>query len=302
MASLVPSFSGGKDSTYLVLRLHELGIKVADIVCFDTGWEFPQMEEHIAQVEDVIKRKITVLKPRESFDFLFGQRIKSRSKTSRLPGYGWATMRTRWCTAEKRRAMAAYATALTWRGLQLPIVQSIGYAADELGRVAKHVNKPRPQFQNFSFPLVEWGITEADALAYCTQRGFTWNGLYEIFDRVSCSLCPLGGISRAEKIYKHFPHIWQRMLEMDSWLPEDHPGKKYTGKYTVADLDKRFSDETKRLQQGRLPGMDTERHLFEQQKCCPKWCPCSSANIPIEHGSESCFATQKYYRGLQCLL
>ena len=28
-ASLVPSFSGGKDSTYLVLRLHELGIKMA---------------------------------------------------------------------------------------------------------------------------------------------------------------------------------------------------------------------------------------------------------------------------------
>ena len=38
-ASIVPSFSGGKDSTYLVLRLHELGIKMTDIVYFDTGWE-----------------------------------------------------------------------------------------------------------------------------------------------------------------------------------------------------------------------------------------------------------------------
>lgn len=57
-ASLVPSFSGGKDSTYLVLRLHELGIKMADIVYFDTGWEFPHMDAHIAQVEDIIKQKI----------------------------------------------------------------------------------------------------------------------------------------------------------------------------------------------------------------------------------------------------
>lgn len=63
-ATLVPSFSGGKDSTYLVLRLHELGIKMVDIVFFDTGWEFSSMDAHIAQVEDIIKQKITRLVPR----------------------------------------------------------------------------------------------------------------------------------------------------------------------------------------------------------------------------------------------
>ena len=225
------------------MMMHERKIKMADIVYFDTGWEFPHMEGHRVLVEDAIKRKITVLKPRESFDFLFGQRVKTKGKRVGESGYGWAKMRSRWCTSEKRSAMAAHATALTWRGIQFPIVQCIGYAADEPGRAEDHSKKKAPLFQGYSYPLAEWGVTEAQALAYCQGHNLTWGGLYDIFDRVSCTICPLGGISRAQKIYTHFPAIWQRMLEMDSWLPEDHPGKKYTGKHTVADLDKRFYRE-----------------------------------------------------------
>lgn len=264
MASLVPSLSGGKDSTALVLWLHEHGIKMADIVYFDTGWEFPEMEPHIAQLEDYIKQKVTVLKPRETFDFLFSGKVRTRGKFKGLAGYGWAKMRSRWCTAEKRNAMAAHATALTWRGLPFPIVQCIGYAADEPQRIQEHSKKKIPNFQGYSYPLMDVGITEAQAIAYCIERGFTWGGLYDIFDRVSCTICPLGGIERARKIYTHFPDIWQRMLEMDSWLSKDHKGRKYTGKYTVPDLDRRFSKEAsdtlRKAAEGarmmKLPGME----------------------------------------------
>ena len=256
MASLVPSFSGGKDSTYLVLRLHELGIKMADIVYFDTGWEFPHMESHIAQVEDIIKQKITRLVPRENFDFLLAQKVRTRNTQNTFTGYGWPSANRRWCTGEKRRAMAAYATALTWKGLTLPVVQCIGYAADEPKRAENHSKKEVPCFQGYDYPLVTWGITESDALKYCKERGLLWDGLYNIFDRVSCWCCPLGGISRAEKIYSHFPDLWQHMLEMESWLPENHKGRKYAGKYTVSDLDKRFYEEAVcRARQILLPGM-----------------------------------------------
>ena len=89
--------------------------------------------------------------------------------------------------------------------------------------------------------MVTWGVTEDQALAYCKERGLVWDGLYDIFDRVSCWCCPLGGIANAEKIYRHFPELWQRMLEMESWLPEQY--RRYTGKHTVSDLDRRFSAE-----------------------------------------------------------
>lgn len=240
-ASIVPSFSGGKDSTYLVLRLHELGIKMTDIVYFDTGWEFPGMDAHIAQVEDLIKQKITRLVPRESFDFLFSRKARTRNTKYAFLGYGWPSANRRWCTGEKRRAIDAYTKALTWQGVALPVVQCIGYAADELKRVEKHNQKKSSWFQSYDYPMVTWGVTEEQALAYCKERGLTWGGLYDIFDRVSCWCCPLGGITRARKIYHKFPALWHHMLEMESWLPEGH--RRFTGKYTLSELDQRFYKE-----------------------------------------------------------
>ena len=246
-ATLVPSFSGGKDSTYLVLRLHELGIKMADIVYFNTGWEFLEMEAHIAQVEDIIKQRITRLVPRESFDFLFARRVRTRNSMSTRRGYGWPSAMRRWCTGEKSRAINAYANSLTWQGIALPVVQCLGYASDESGRVERHKAKKAQRFQSYAYPMVEWKISEKQALAYCRERGLSWDGLYDIFDRVSCWCCPLGGITHAEKIYRHFPGLWQRMLEMESWLPEGY--RQYAGKYTVSDLNRRFSEESANPQQ-----------------------------------------------------
>ena len=239
--SVVPSFSGGKDSTYLVLRLHELGIKMADIVYFDTGWEFPHMEAHIALVEDIIKQKITRLVPREDFNFLFARKVRTRNAKSTRKGYGWPSAMRRWCTGEKQRAINAYANSLTWQGIALPVIQCLGYASDELNRVEKHKARKIPRFQGYAYPMVEWGISESHALEYCRERGLSWDGLYDIFDRVSCWCCPLGGITHARKIYHRFPTLWQHMLEMESWLPEQH--RRYAGKHTVSDLDRRFYRE-----------------------------------------------------------
>lgn len=42
-ASNVVSLSGGKDSTAMLLMLLERGEPVADVMFFDTGWEFLEM-------------------------------------------------------------------------------------------------------------------------------------------------------------------------------------------------------------------------------------------------------------------
>ncbi|GAH74603.1 unnamed protein product [marine sediment metagenome] len=54
------SFSGGKDSTAMLLRMLELGIPIHEIRYFDSGsWEYPQMREHVDKVEKYIGRPIT---------------------------------------------------------------------------------------------------------------------------------------------------------------------------------------------------------------------------------------------------
>ena len=63
----VVSFSGGKDSTAMLLRMLEEGMHVDVILFCDTGLEFPEMYDHIDKVEKKIGRKIVRLHPEKDF-------------------------------------------------------------------------------------------------------------------------------------------------------------------------------------------------------------------------------------------
>ena len=54
---IIVQFSGGKDSTCLLLMMLEKGMQVDEIICCDTGKEFPQMYDHIKKVDQYIKEK-----------------------------------------------------------------------------------------------------------------------------------------------------------------------------------------------------------------------------------------------------
>ena len=58
----IASLSGGKDSTAMLLRLLEEARPIDEILFCDTGWEFPQMYDHLARLERYIGRPITRLK------------------------------------------------------------------------------------------------------------------------------------------------------------------------------------------------------------------------------------------------
>lgn len=240
--SYVVSVSLGKDSTEMLCGMLERGENVIAAVYFDTGWEFPQMPAHLEQLERYTGLKIVTLKPRESFNYVF--RDRQKTKGDKKIGYGWPSFFRRWCTATKRDAIKAYCNALSWQGHNLPIVQCIGFAADEPQRIAEYLEKKPVAYQEFRFPLAEWGITEAQALESCKARGFTWDGLYDHFRRVSCFCCPLQGLDELHTLRLHFPDLWARMLEMDSWLPENDMGRRFNEKKTVRDLDARFAAES----------------------------------------------------------
>ena len=69
----VASFSGGKDSTAMVLHLIETGAKLDEVIHCDTYKEFPAMYRHIEKVKEVIQEagiQFTELKSEKSFDYL----------------------------------------------------------------------------------------------------------------------------------------------------------------------------------------------------------------------------------------
>lgn len=80
----IVSFSGGKDSTAMLLRMLEEGMQVDDIIYCDIGKEFPQMYKHIDKVEAYIKEKydktITRLKNPKDFDYYMFEHEKTKGK------------------------------------------------------------------------------------------------------------------------------------------------------------------------------------------------------------------------------
>lgn len=65
----IVQFSGGKDSTAMLLMMLEKGMPVDEIIFCDTGMEFPEVYQHIKQVEKYIGRKITRLSADYSFEY-----------------------------------------------------------------------------------------------------------------------------------------------------------------------------------------------------------------------------------------
>ena len=65
------SFSGGKDSTAMLLKLIELNYPLDEIIFCDTGMEFDEVMETIQKVEEYIQRPITRLKSKETFYFIY---------------------------------------------------------------------------------------------------------------------------------------------------------------------------------------------------------------------------------------
>ncbi|GAH64052.1 unnamed protein product [marine sediment metagenome] len=212
------------------------------MVFFDTGWEFPGLLDHIDLLERKTGIEIVRLKPDRSFDAWM---TKHYLPNQNRIGYGWPSPKRRWCTREKFGAINKYCKPFT------PYIECIGFAADEFDRTLRTMAARRINKKNTSirFPLIEWKITEADALKYCYEKGYDWGGLYKVFHRVSCFCCPLQRIGGLKKLRKHFPDLWKKMLKMDSRIEKN---RGFRGYKTVHNLEERFADEEKQLTISRI--------------------------------------------------
>lgn len=158
----IVSFSGGKDSTAMILLMMERGIKIDEIINFSMGdWEWPQMIEHIEKFKEKIGINITTLK----FENLW----------EKFSAYGFPNALSRWCTAQKQTQINKYLSA---KYANCEYIQYIGIAFDETERLNK--NKDYAEKYIFRYPLVEYKITEEMALKICYSYGFDWGGVIRI--------------------------------------------------------------------------------------------------------------------------
>ena len=91
-------FSGGKDSTAMLLKMIESNMRIDDILFCDTGIEFPDMYDHIKQVEKYINKKVTIINNEYSYEYYMFDYIKTKGKNKGKRGYTWSDFKNRWCT------------------------------------------------------------------------------------------------------------------------------------------------------------------------------------------------------------
>ncbi|MBQ9784271.1 MAG: phosphoadenosine phosphosulfate reductase family protein [Clostridia bacterium] len=225
----IVSLSGGKDSTAMLLMMHERGMRIDEVVFADTGMDFPQMHDHIARIERTVGMPVTVVRHELGFEHMMLDHVLAKGKRQGERGYGWPRPNARWCTSKlKTDLIAAYFAELR---KTRDVVQYVGIAADEAHRV-----------KGERYPLVEWGVTEAEALRYCYERGFDWGGLYGMFNRVSCWCCPLQGIPELRTLRRNFPDLWEKLLEMD-----ERSFNTFRIDYSARQLEERFAAEDRQL-------------------------------------------------------
>lgn len=255
-------FSGGKDSTAMVLELIERGYPLDEVICCDTTMEFPAMYRHIEKVKKTIEDagiKFTTLRADHNFEHYLAERhIENRKPTAKhfgVPGMGWPSFKSRWCTKYlKTELMRAHLKALHEK---YTVLQYIGIAADEDHRLDRKHN----QDPSHRHPLREWGWTEKDAIEYCRAKGYDWEGLYDIFHRVSCWCCPLQPYSELRKLRRYFPELWEELRRLDAkqWQTFAHD-------YRIPEIEKRFALEDALTEAGhsiknRQFFTDLKRHL-----------------------------------------
>ena len=233
----VASFSGGKDSTAMVLHMIERGDHLDEVMFCDTTMEFPAMYRHVEKVRRVIEEagiKFTRLEGPRSFEHLLLD-YKPKKKDPKLAkhrGKSWPSPLVRWCT----RDLKIDVIDKHLRGLRkkYTVIQYVGIAADESHRLLREQQKDPDK----RYPLVRWGWSENDAMQYCLDNGYDWEGLYNIFDRVSCWCCPFKSLEELRKLRTHFPALWLRLQTLD-----DITWRQFRADYSVRDLGKRFALE-----------------------------------------------------------
>lgn len=242
----IVSFSGGKDSTAMLLHMMELGMQIDIVLYCDTWMEFPAMYRHVEKVKKIVEDagiKFVTLKNPQSFKYLMLEHPAERRQSTieklggNPVGYSWAGSRSRWCTSKlKTELLRKYKQELE---AEFNVIEYVGLASDEQYRLEKESNK------NHQHPLVDWSWDEAKALSYCYQKGFDWEGLYEHFSRVSCWCCPLQSLEELRNLRKFYPELWNELNEMDkqTW-------RKFRSDYSVEELEKRFQLEDERIAKG----------------------------------------------------
>src|SRR5215475_3929443 len=174
------AFSGGKDSTAMALRLHELG-ESFELLFTPTGDELPELHAHIAQIAARVGAPVVMPPNRSLYEWITTYRA--------LPNF-----RMRWCTRQiKIEPCIAYLLAHPGSTLL------VGLRADEEARLGLY-----GEYATYRYPLREWGWRVRDVWRYLAAQRVT------VPRRTDCALCYDQRLIEWYQLYRDHPDRYAR--------------------------------------------------------------------------------------------
>lgn len=225
------SFSGGKDSTALILLMIKKAVSFDEIIFCDTGMEYPEVYSHITLIEKRLKLNITRLKSKKSFKYWLADHKKQKGKNEGKNGYGWPDHRVRWCTTLlKTNLIKSYLKKYKEKGIN--VIEYHGITWDEKNRTKKNKDG-----RVIEYPLCKYRYSQKDTLKLCLENGYNWDGLYFKFKRANCYCCPLQTLDELQILYTSYPKLWKeiKMIDKSSW-------RKFRKDYTFLELEEKFNE------------------------------------------------------------
>jgi len=192
-------FSGGKDSTAMLLRMIELEEKIDHIIFADTGFEYPELYDYIKRIETLIGRKITIVKSKKTFNEWMYGKLTSGKNEGKIRGFPFILGACYWMRESK-----VYPISRFLKGIEY--IRCIGIAKDEENRIQKD--------KNIRYPLIEWGWTEQDCVNYLNKKSLL-NPLYMNFKRIGCYFCPKQNDYSKWLTWKFYPELWKRIEKIE---------------------------------------------------------------------------------------
>lgn len=228
----IVSFSGGKDSTLMLLMMLEKGMPIDDIIFADTGMEFQELYDYIERIENFISRKVTRIKGKKTWDDLFFHSKGKGNNVGQINGFPM-TMACVMTDRLKQRPIQQY-----YRSIEGDYTVYIGIARNEPDRYERLKDNERA-------PLYDWGIDENFVIQELKRRGLH-NPLYDTFDRLGCYTCPNMNLKELRLMRKRYPAEYAKLLWYGEQAEKNATSRRFAEfkpGWTLSELEKRFQFE-----------------------------------------------------------
>lgn len=200
------SFSGGKDSSAMLLKLLELGFPVDSIDYMDVGHDYPEVNDYIEKINNFIQQNYgksinrMFLKKGWQFEDWFYGKYKRGKREGQMRGFPYV-LGACYLSRQKGRTLDRYdRTAYRY----------IGITYDERRR---ETDNPR-----LLYPMIEWEMTAQDGIDYLDSVGLLPKH-NKYYTRSGCFWCPMQSIKSSYSLYIRHPDLWEQLKIWESQSP-----------------------------------------------------------------------------------